>query len=276
MTSYKRISIRRAALAWCLMCALACGALGGREAQAADMTAGQVTQALFKSKAGEPVNLNGRDLRELDLAGIDFKSALLAGSNLYGADLSGANLKGTDLKGARLDRANVAKADFSGANLDGVSLLRLTIFTTLERDPREAPKFMGAKMRNTTLSGWMDGTDFSGCDLTGALFGLQDAHSEGLLASRVRLVGANFSDATLTGANLAGSQLTHARFINAVARDTNFREADLAKTDFSNADVSGMDVTGANLEDAKFTGAKGVETIKGLAQALNAAHVVAK
>jgi len=37
-----------------------------------------------------------------------------------------------------------------------------------------------------------------------------------------------------------------------------------------------MDVTGANLEDAKFTGAKGVETIKGLAQALNAAHVVAK
>ena len=45
--------------------------------------------------------------------------------------------------------------------------------------------------------------------------------------------------------------------------------------DFTGADVTGMDVTGANLADAKFAGAKGVDTIKGLAQALNAAHVVA-
>lgn len=244
-------------------------------ANAADMTAGQVTQALFKARPGDVVALDARDLRELDLAGIDFKGANLAASNLYGADLSAANLQRTNLSGATLDRANVARTDFSFANLENVSLLRLTIFTTLERDPREAPRFTGANMRMSKLSGWLDGTDFSETDLTGAVFGLQDAHSEGLLASRVRLVGANFSQSVMTGADLSGSQLTHVRFVKATVRDVNFREADLAKADFSGADVTGMDVTGANLEDAKFTGAKGIETIKGLAQALNAAHVVA-
>lgn len=255
--------------------ALAIAAFLPLSALAADMSAGQVTQALFKAKAGMPVDLNAKNLRELDLAGIDFKAAKLAGSDLYGADLSGANLKGVDLKGGWLDRANVARADFSGANLEGASLLRMTIFTTLERNPLEAPKFAGAKMQHTKLSGWMDGTDFSGCDLTGAVFGLQDAHNEGLLASRVRLVGADFSGATMTGVDLNGSQLTHAHFVGAIAHGTNFRDADLAYADFTNADVTGMDVTGANLADAKFEGAKGIDTIKGLAQALNADHVAA-
>jgi uncharacterized protein YjbI with pentapeptide repeats len=263
-------------LSWVIMGLAISAALWSAPALAADMSAGQVTQALFKAKAGETVNLAAKNLRELDLAGIDFKGANLAGSDLYGVDLSNANLKGVDLKGAFLDRANVARADFSGANLEGGSLLRMTIFTTLERNPLEAPKFKGAKMQHTVLSGWMDGTDFSDCDLTGAVFGLQDAHNEGLLASRVRLVGADFSGATMTGVNLNGSQLTHAHFVKAIVRDVDFRDADLIHADFTDADVTGMDVTGANLEDAKFTGAKGIDTIKGLAQALNATHVVAK
>lgn len=245
-------------------------------AAAADMSAAEVTTALFKAMPGQPVELAGKNLRELDLSRIDFKGANLSASDLYGADLSDANLRRVNLKGATLDRANIARADFSDANLEGVSLLRMTIFTTLERDPREAPKFTGANMQFTKLSGWLDGTDFSGCNLTGAVFGLQDAHNEGLLASRVRLVGANFSGAVMTGVDLSGSQLTHAHFAKATVRNVNFREADLAKADFTGADVSGMDVTDANLEDAKFTGAKGIETIRGLAQALNAAHVAAQ
>ena len=274
--SSERWSLRAPAAAMASL--VLCFAAGSRvpAALGADMSAGQVTQALFKAKTGEMIDLNARNLRELDLAGIDFKGARLAGSDLYGSDLSGANLKGVDLKGASLNRANVARADFSGANIEGGSLLRMTIFTTLERDPREAPKFMGARMQNTKLSGWMDGTDFSGADLTGAVFGQQDAHNEGLLASRVRLVGADFSNANLTDVDLSGSQLTYGHFVNATAVNTNFRDADLAKADFTGADVTGMDVTGANLEDAKFTGAKGIDTIKGLAQALNASHVTAQ
>jgi uncharacterized protein YjbI with pentapeptide repeats len=257
----------------CLALAFACAVFHTPGATAADMSAGQVTTALFKAMPGQPVELNAKNLRELDLSGIDFKGANLAGSDLYGVDLSDANLRHVDLKGATLDRANIVRADFSDANLEGVSLLRMTIFTTLERDPREAPKFTGAKMQHTKLSGWMDGTDFSGSDLTGAQFGLQDAHNEGLLASRVRLVGADFSGAVMTGVDLSGSQLVYARFVKAVLQGANLRDADLSKADFTGADVTGMDVTGANLEDAKFTGAKGIDTIKGLAQALNAAHV---
>jgi uncharacterized protein YjbI with pentapeptide repeats len=240
---------------------------------AADFSAGQVTQALFKAKPGDTPDLSFKDLRELDLAGVNFKGANLTGSNLYGANLSGANLTGTSLKGGSLNRANVAQADFSGANLEDVSLLRLTIFTTLERDPREAPRFAKANLRNAKLSGWMDGTDFSGADLSGALFGQQDAHNEGLLASRVRLIGANFSGANLTGADLNGSQLVYARFAGAKLAGTNLRDTDLSSADFSDADVTGMDVTGANLEHANFQGAIGIGALKGLAQAQNAGHV---
>lgn len=241
---------------------------------AADMTAGQLTQLLFKAVQGAVVDLNGKDLRELDLAGVDFKAARLAKADLYGADLADANLADTDLSDARLDRAIITRSSFAGAKLDRVTIYRPTIFSGLERDRREAPRFTGATLTGARLSGWLDGSDFSKADLTGAVFGAHDAHSEGLLASRVRMAGCDFSEAVVRDTDFHGSSLVFARFVRADARGADFRDTDLARADFSGADVAGMNVAGANLDEANFSGARGLDALKGLAEARNADRII--
>ncbi len=243
------------------------GAALALAAESADFTARELTQALYRAEQGARIDLSGKSLRELDLAGVDFKAARLAKADLYGTNLAEANLSGADLSGALLDRAVLTKADFSNANLEGATLLRPTIFSGLERNIAEAPRFTGANMARTGLSGWLDGSDFAHADLTGARFGRQDAYSEGLLASRVRMTSCNFSGAKLAGASFRGAQLVFARFTGANARDVDFRGADLSKADFSGADVAGMDVTGAILDGASFAGATGIDEIRGLVQA---------
>lgn len=242
-------------------------------AAGADFSARDLTEAFYRAEKGDHIDLSGKSLRELDLAGVDFKSARLAKADLYGTNLTEANLSGADLAGALLDRAVLTRADFTGANLEGATLLRPTIFSGLERNIAEAPRFSGARMAKTSLTGWLDGTDFSKADLSGAVFGRQDAHSEGLLASRVRMTSCNFSGAKLTGASFRGTQLVFARFVGADAKDADFRFADLTNADFSGADVAGMDVTGAILDGANFAGATGFDAIKGLVQAEGADRI---
>lgn len=247
---------------------------GAVKAEGADFSAKDLTQALFKAEKGVSINLSGKRFRELDLAGVDFKSARLTKTDFYGTDLTDAVLAGTDMSGALLDRAVITRADFSGANLEGATILRPTIFSGLERNIAEAPRFTGARMAKVALSGWLDGTDFSEADLTGAVFGRQDAHSEGLLASRVRMTSCKFINAKLAGAVFRGTSLVFARFGGADAKGADFRFADLTNTDFSGADVADMDVTGAILDGANFTGVKGFGDIKGLVQAQGADRIV--
>lgn len=83
------------------------------------------------------LNLNGADLREIDLAHAELFLAKLAGANLFQADLFqanlfraeliGANLTGADLRYANLTEAclilaNLAGADLHNANLRGAAL----------------------------------------------------------------------------------------------------------------------------------------------------------
>lgn len=110
------------------------------------LTARDVTERLFKAAPGSKPDLKTMNLARLDLAELDFKGAALDGADLYGADLSRAKLAGSSLVGARLDRATITSADFSGADLTDARILRPTIFTTLEVDTVEAPKFTGAKL----------------------------------------------------------------------------------------------------------------------------------
>lgn len=231
------------------------------------ITARELTQALFKAVPGSDIDLRGVSLRELDLAGVDFKGAKLTKADLYGVDLTDAKLAATDLAGALLDRAVLTRADFSGANLEGAMVLRPTIFSGLERNRSEAPRFVGARLVGVAFSGWLDGTDFSTADLTGATFGKQDADSEGLLASRVRMSGCKFVGAVAAGADFHGSEMVFADFRGANLEGANFRNVDLTNADFSGATVAGMDVARAALDGANFIDAKGFDLIKGLVQA---------
>ena len=121
-----RVIARQARLA--LLVALPLLAVGPR-AWAADLTTREVVSALFKAAPGSAPDLSGKDLRRLDLAGVDFKGANLARATLFGSDLAGANLAKANLAGAVLDRVTITKTNFADADLSQATILRPNIFS---------------------------------------------------------------------------------------------------------------------------------------------------
>ena len=133
-----RIALSAALLASVLTACLPLTALS-----AADFTARQVTEELYRANSGAPPDYTKRDLAGLDLAGLHFKSARMTEANLFGADLTGADLTGVDLRSAKLDRIIAIGTRFDRANLAGASLLRPTTSTSFEATGGETPSFNG-------------------------------------------------------------------------------------------------------------------------------------
>jgi uncharacterized protein YjbI with pentapeptide repeats len=232
------------------------------------LTARDITQRLFQAAPGSKPDLHGLNLSRLDLADLDFKQAGLDGSDLYGADLSRANLKGTSLVGARLDSTTMTSADFSGADLTDARSLRPTVFTSLEVETAEAPRFVGARLVRFRSDGWLDRADFEGADLTGAILG-RAASREPSVNAPARLVSANFTRAILKDAKLTGTSLAYARFVDADLSGANLIGTNLTKADFRGANLAGADFTGANLDEADLRGAEGLDKAIGLTTATN-------
>lgn len=237
--------------------------------EAADFTAREVTQQVFKSKAGAPVDLTGKDLSNLDLAGIDFKQAILKNTNLFGADLSAANLTGADLAGARLDRATVIGADFSGANMEGATILKPSVFSSMNFDYADTPKFTGANLKSSRIMARMDGTNFRGADLSQASIGPIDTSMEAGAAPSSMMKGADFSGANLTNAKFQNVNLTFGRFVGANLKGAKLINLDLTNADFSDADLTGADVAGSDFEGANLKGVKGLDALTGAGTAKN-------
>ncbi len=236
---------------------------------AADFTAREVTEAFFKLVPGRVLDFSGKDLSFLDLAGIDFKGATFVNANLYGVDLTRASLKGSNLSGVKLDRAVMIRSDFSGANLSGASIMRPSVYTTLDANREEAPKFSGANLRGIRITAMMDGADFRGADLTDARMGPHEPRADISSMPASVLRGCDFSGAILRGADLMWAKLSFSKFTGADMTGVNLNGADLSKTDLSGADVTGADLAGADLDGADLRGVKGWETIKGRETVLN-------
>ena len=96
------------------------------------------------------IDLNERQLVEIDLRAAHVAGASLKSACLDRSDLSGADLFGCDASGATLRGANLAKAELGRSKLDDACLAGATL--------REA-KLGEASLR---------GTDLRGADLTGA------------------------------------------------------------------------------------------------------------
>src|SRR5690606_21267500 len=109
------------------------------QAFAADLTARQVTEELYRATDAAPLDFSKRNLAARDLAGLRFRTARLAEPDLYGADLTGAALSDVDLRAAKLARIIAINARFDRANLAGASLLRPTTTTSFETVRGEAP-----------------------------------------------------------------------------------------------------------------------------------------
>lgn len=235
---------------------------------ARQLTTRDVIARIFQVAPGETPDLRKLNLNRMDLAEVDFKHARLDGADLYGADLSRAKLAGTSLVGVRLNRATITAADFSGADLTDAMILRPTTFTSLEVVTLEAPKFVGAKLVRIRSDGWLDRTDFSRADLTGAVFGGGATREETLFAP-ASLISANFTEATLRQTKFPEALLKYARFNGADLTDANLRGANLLQADFRGALLTGADFTGANLDEADLRGARGLDQAIGLASAAN-------
>lgn len=266
---------RRLGLACAL--ALAAGAAAALAADEnvspdADFTVREITQQLFNAKPGERLDYAGRDLTYLDLSGLDFKQAKLARSDLYGVDLTGSDLKGADISNARLDRAVLIRTDMSGANLRGTTIFRPTVYSDMQNDHADAPRFAGANLTGIRVQADLSGADFRGADLTYADFSPLEARpGQGTLVTLARnvLKSCNFSGAILRHADLTRSVLMFSSMVGADLTGARLVEADLSKVDFSGANLTGADVTDADFDGANLAGVKGLATVKGLDKARN-------
>lgn len=233
------------------------------------MSARQVIQLLFKSVTPGDVDLSGRDLSSMDLSKLDFKSARLLKANLFGVDLTDARLGGAQLAGALLDRSVITHTDFSGADMTGVSFMRPTVFSTLQNDWREAPRFDGAVLRGMRFTGIFDGASFKNADLTYARMGPHDTRMDISSFPHNFFRGCDFSNARVVDADLYEASLIMANFRGADLRGTGFVRADFTRADLTGADLTGTDLTEANFDGAILTGVKGLESARGLSLAVN-------
>lgn len=235
----------------------------------ADMTARQVTQLLFDADPALPPDLSGLDLRNLDLAALNFKKAKLAKADLFGSDLTGANLSGVNLKSARLDRVTLIKSRFDGANLTGATMLRPTSFSNMSETLSEASSFVGVTMSGAKVFGQLNGFNFQGSNLRDVTFA--PFSETGFIEHiwRTKLESANLSDTDLENADMTYVSARYADFRNSNLRNVIFKDADLSQANFAGADLTNADLTGADLDQADFRNAKGLDKVRGLQHAFN-------
>ena len=238
----------------------------------AEINARTITSMLYQSKPGERPDLSNKFLVYLDLAGLNFKGAILTRSDFYGTDFTGANLSGADLSYTRLDRSVLIRANLSGANLTGATIFRPTVYADLENNTSDAPHFSGANLSRVHVQADLSGSDFRGADLTDADFHpLEDRPGQGTMTTMYKnvLKYCDFSGARLHNADMRRAVLWFAKFTGADLSGARFVEADLSRADFAGADLTGADFTHANVDGTNFVGAKGLAAAKGLDQAVN-------
>lgn len=243
-----------------------------RYARAADVTARELTAALYNTTAAAPLDYSNKNLSYLDLSGLDFKGALLTRADLFGTDMTGANLKGVNLVGARLDRTTIIKADFSGANLAGATMLVPAAFVTLGNATHEAPRFTGANLTRFRVNGEYWRVDFRGADLTDADFSPHSKRFGDTTISVSRRT--SFRSCDFSGAKMVRANLSRVLVHFSVLAGADLTGADLSDADFSKADLSGADLTGANISGTDFDGAdlrgvRGLEQAEGVDKARN-------
>jgi len=104
-------------------------------------------------------NLQGANFRNANLRGVTFKRANLKDANFEDAYLSGANFDGADVKGANFNCANCHNANFDNTNLEDANLtvIRDDVRAVLDAAPNEVAGLLRA-LRN----GRIDGSTYHG------------------------------------------------------------------------------------------------------------------
>ena len=250
-----------------------------------------------------------RDMKGLDLSGVDLSDLTLEGADFSGATLVEANFEKSRLQNCRFDEALLSHARFASADLSGASLQEVsapqTDFTScrmvkanLTRSDFSESIFQKAQISEAIIAY----TDFS----RSAMQDIQANGCRGEFAGFIecQLTTSNFSDADLrgvnfTGANLQQANLSNAKFKRGVLYSANFTDvvfnqaflldsvadektvfnrAKMIETDFSGAVWNGskfddVDMSRAQMNGADLTGAQinNVRMIRAVAKNLTLA-----
>ena len=196
-------------------------------------------------------------LDNLDLSGINFRSAILSNASLrnsrfYGAgedqrlgtfddslaDLSGADLKEADLTGVNLSNVLMNRTNFVRATLNQANLSN----SHLEGANLSSTHLIGADLQQAML----ENASLTGANLGQAKLSLSNLH--GARLGQANAMGGDFSYADLSQSNWQGADLSRANLSNA-----NLREADLSATKLVEANLSDAQLQNANLRNSNLS-----------------------
>lgn len=213
-------------------------------------------------------------LNQIDLAGLSFQNAKLAGAEFRGSrfyGLGGDGRAGTfDDAIAVFNGAELKEVDFSGADLRYGQLQRTNLLRALLTKAQLGDASLAhANLSSAQLIGAdLQRADLTSASLTGAALGsanlsqatLREANLGAAIAVAAQLTeadlvqsdwrAANLSQAMLQRANLRQSDLSRSNLSQADLRDAQLQDAS-----FRFANLAGVDLRGANLQGADFAGA---------------------
>lgn len=188
----------------------------------------------------------GRTYRDLLMAGLDLKGAMLSDADFTGCDFTGALFSGVVgertkfvealFHGAEIDNSQFIEADFTGATLRDVGA--------------KVAHAVGVVFEDATI----DATEFDQSQFQGASF-KRAAMKEALFA-QCDFTGVTFEGAVLKNVRFRQSKLVHTNFVGATLHDCEIETTDLSSADFTRADLKGTKLngcvfTGMTLKDAK-------------------------
>ncbi len=232
------------------------GLLGtGAPLDGVDMSEAILTGLDFSGKSLVGANLKEAVLANCRLTGANLSEAVLAGSDLTGCDLHGANLQGADLVRARLDGANldetdVNEADFSMAQAAGA---------TFRKARGASVQLAGAVLSKARF----DGAEMPSADFTQAK--LDGAHFNGAKMPEIKLYyatgeGSCFDKAELDEARCDDADLVKSSFVEARAPSSTWEKAFLAGSTFARSTLTGSSFARARCEGVNFSAAEAAET----------------
>ncbi len=245
------------------------GVSAARPAPDSLRTPERIRAYLMQVPEGTIPDLSGLRLDSLDFSGMDMRKANLTKSTLAGANFSGADLFSCDLTDAVATGANFERANLDGTTLRRADLQRANLrYASLFATIIEQTNLREADLRETRIIGYLRKADLTGARLANANIGA-DPGNQSMGVMRAQFVGADLTGADLSGANLFKADFSYATLVRASLAGANLSNAELVQADLTGADVTGADVTLADVNGAIFTRARGVPTLKGLAEARN-------
>ena len=234
-----------------------------------------------KNNPGVYPRLDGIELLDLNLEGIDFSGLSLChgvinrcnlrNASFVSARLHEANLRENNFKAARMIAAELNDADLSGCVLNEANILTASVRgacfdeVNFKGHDLQALDLREVSLRNADLSQQnlarsdLSGAVMDGCQLADADLSSANLKGASLVAvdlSSARLNGATFSQAKLTRARFAGATLEDVNFYLAHLVDSDFRQALIKHCNFRKADISGcffgeVDTVDWTLSDVK-------------------------